>query len=262
MTLDIQPRQIARLGWRRQLPDHRDQRYLFQVPRVAAMSRHVDMHDFAPVWDQGNAGSCTGHGAGAAWLFDRVKAKQQPAIMPSRLMAYFNARCFEGDWQSDAGATIRDVCKGLAKFGLCDESLWPYDLAKLTVQPTDAAYAAALPHRASSWNPLSSQDITTLKSVLAGGYGIVFGFTVYQSFMSDQVAKTGLVPMPGYNERSVGGHCVFAVGFNSRDYICCRNSWGHGWGDPDLPGHFWLPPAYISNVNLAADFAVVNTITA
>jgi len=37
-------------------------------------------------------------------------------------------------------------------------------------------------------------------SGVAAGYPFVFGFTVYESFESEQVAQTGIVPMPGSGE--------------------------------------------------------------
>lgn len=39
---------------------------------------------------------------------------------------------------------------------------------------------------------------------------LVFGFTVYQSFESDQVAQTSHAPMPQPGEQVIGGHAVLA----------------------------------------------------
>ena len=50
-----------------------------------------------------------------------------------------------------------------------------------------------------------------MKGCLAAGYPFVFGFTVYESFESEAVAKTGKVPMPGSGEKALGGHAVFVV---------------------------------------------------
>jgi C1A family cysteine protease len=47
---------------------------------------------------------------------------------------------------------------------------------------------------------------------LAEGFPFVFGFTVYESFESQQVAKTGVVQMAQAGEHSMGGHAVLAVG--------------------------------------------------
>ena len=61
-----------------------------------------------------------------------------------------------------------------------------------------------------------------MKAVLAAGFPFVFGFTVYESFESDAVAKSGMVEMPGETESVVGGHAVMAVGY---DDCGRRDSW-------------------------------------
>ena len=66
-----------------------------------------------------------------------------------------------------------------------------------------------------------------MKGCLASGYPFVFGFTVYDSFESQQVAKTGVVPMPAAGESVLGGHAVMAVGYDdSQQRFIVRNSWG------------------------------------
>ena len=87
---------------------------------------------------------------------------------------------------------------------------------------------------------------------------MVFGFQVYQNFETDDVTKTGLMAMPGGHD--IGGHCVVAIGWNSHNYFMCANSWGTSWGDPDFPGCFWMPPDYISNRQLSADFWTIEKI--
>jgi C1A family cysteine protease len=71
-----------------------------------------------------------------------------------------------------------------------------------------------------------------MQGCLADGYPFVFGFTVYESFESNSVAKkSGIVPMPSSSEKVMGGHCVVAVGYdNATRTFIIRNSWGTGWG--------------------------------
>ena len=91
-----------------------------------------------------------------------------------------------------------------------------------------------------------------MKGCLAAGYPFVFGFTVYQSFESKDVAQTGNVPMPAANEQIVGGHAVVAAGYDDEEQLfICRNSWGPKWGDA---GYFYMPYAYLLDNNLSADF--------
>ncbi|MGC2270214.1 MAG: hypothetical protein WA608_25755 [Candidatus Acidiferrales bacterium] len=53
-----------------------------------------------------------------------------------------------------------------------------------------------------------------MKGCLASGCPFVFGFTVYESFESPQVAQTGVAPMPAAGEKVLGGHAVLALGYD------------------------------------------------
>ena len=86
---------------------------------------------------------------------------------------------------------------------------------------------------------------------LAQGYPFVFGFSVYDSFLTDTVAQTGLVPMPGLLEAQSGGHAVLAVGYDQkRRQFLVRNSWSNAWG---LGGYCWMPFEYLSDPDLSDD---------
>ena len=86
----------------------------------------------------------------------------------------------------------------------------------------------------------------------------MFGFTVYESFESEAVAKTGVVPMPQSTEKVLGGHAVLAVGYDDpHQRFIVRNSWGSGWG---MAGYFTIPYAYLTDSNLADDFWTVRLV--
>jgi C1A family cysteine protease len=95
--------------------------------------------------------------------------------------------------------------------------------------------------------------LNQLKGCLASGLPFVFGFSVYDSFESQEVARTGVVPMPDTaTEQLLGGHAVLAVGYDDADQrFVVRNSWGEGWGDG---GYFTMPYAYLTERSLASDF--------
>lgn len=173
-----------------------------------------------------------------------------PALDLSRLFVYYNERVIEHSVAADSGAMLRDGIKSLAKQGVCAESLWPYNIAQFAKKPTPACYTQGLQHTISSYQRLSTTD--DMRSCLAGGVTFVFGFTVYESFESATVAKTGNVPMPRASERTLGGHAVCAVGYDdATKRFICRNSWGIYWGQK---GYFTIPYAYLANRNLSDDF--------
>ena len=209
------------------------------------------------MYDQGQLGSCTANAIAAALEFDQTKEKQQ-VFMPSRLFIYYNERDMEGTVNEDSGAQIRDGIKSVAQQGDCPETLWPYDITKFAVKPPAQCYQQALKFKALQYQRLS-QILNQLKGCLASGYPFVFGFTVYSSFESKQVAQTGHAPMPSPSEASVGGHAVMAVGYDdSQNWFIVRNSWGIGWG---MQGYFTLPYAYLLERNLANDFWTIRIVS-
>jgi C1A family cysteine protease len=215
----------------------------------------VDMRPQCPaVYDQGQLGSCTGN----AWagLVEFLLLKQELAdFTPSRLFIYYNERVLENDTAQDAGAAISDGANVVSNEGCPNETLWPYDIAAFSEQPPKNAYQDGLKHLAFDVQQVQ-QDLTAMKEVLASGLPIVVGFTVYQSFESDQVTQTGIVPMPGHHEKVLGGHAVMVVGYDdSQSRFIVRNSWGTQWGQK---GYFLMPYAYLTNHRLSSDFWSAN----
>jgi len=243
---------IQRYGWIHDLPDHRDHLYAAPMATLGMLPSKVDMRGHCPpVYDQGQLGSCTANAIAGAMEFELMREKAKDVFVPSRLFIYYNERVIEGTVNSDSGAQIRDGIKSVAAQGAPHESLWPYNIAKFTDKPSPASYDDALKHEAASYQRLV-QATTQMKGCLAAGNPFVFGFTVYASFESPEVAKTGKVPMPAADEQMLGGHAVMAVGYDDTEQrFIVRNSWGAGWG---LQGYFTMPYAYLLDKNLASDF--------
>ena len=237
-------------GWLPDLPDQRDYAFTGKCA-LTALPPSVDLRaSDSPIYNQGNLGSCTGNSIGAMFQFVNRKDAGKDFI-PSRLFIYYGERAIEGHVSIDSGAYIRDGMKVLAKRGVCAETTWPYNIGKFKNRPIVNAFKEASLHQAIVYQRLDG-TLTSMKQCLADGYPFVFGFSVYESFESDAVAKTGIVPMPSKTERQLGGHAVMAIGYDdTKKAIIVRNSWGADWGDK---GYFYLPYDYISNTNLADDF--------
>ena len=241
-------------GWVRDLPDRRDFLYAAIRRAPAQLPGSIDLRSgCSPVEDQGALGSCTGNAIVGALEFLELKDKL-PYTDLSRLFVYYNERVMEHTVKSDAGAQIRDGIKSVSKQGVCSEMKWPYIISKFAVKPPAACYKEALDHRIVEYHRLTTLD--DMRACLAEGYPFVFGFTVYESFESAKVAKTGTVSMPRKNERVLGGHAVLGVGYNDKQKrFIVRNSWGTGWGKK---GYFTMPYGYLEDPNLSSDFWVVH----
>jgi C1A family cysteine protease len=252
-----QPREIRRYGWIPDVPDQRDHLYAAPPRYLAALPAKTDLRRRCPpVYDQGNLGSCTANAIAAAVEFDRIK-QGLPDFVPSRLFIYYNERKIEGTVAIDSGAMIRDGIKSVASDGACPEPEWPYVIASFAKRPPAKCYRDARLDRAISYQKIL-KDLNQMKGCLASGFPFIFGFTVYESFETPAVAKTGHVPMPGWMERAVGGHAVLAVGYDEvRKWFLVRNSWGTRWG---IKGYFTMPYAYLLQPGLSEDFWTIRLV--
>jgi len=255
----------SRYGWIPDLPDRRDFPYAAPRAILRALPPKADLTgQCPPVYDQGALGSCTANAIGAAHQVEQLRQNRRTAFIPSRLFLYYNARIPLGTVHEDSGAMIRDGIKSAVKEGVCPEDLpgtrpyeWPYDIRRFAARPPKACYAKALEHQVVSYRRLP-QTVNQMKGCLASGYPFVFGFTVYESFESAAVAKTGKVPLPQPGEAAIGGHAVLAAGYADADrQFLVRNSWGSQWG---RKGYCFMPYDYLADPDLAADFWTIRTV--
>ncbi len=245
-------------GWVPDLPDQRDLMYSAPMMVMRKLVSKVDLQKKCPpVYNQGALGSCTANALSAAFEFARKKQSLKD-FMPSRLFLYYNERVLNNSVNSDNGAFIRDGIKSLNTTGICPEKEWPYTITKFADKPPKACYADALKSTIKSYQRLNNTSLPQLQSCLSEGYPFVFGFTVYESFESQQVAKTGMLPLPKPDEKVVGGHAVMAVGYDeSKQVFIIRNSWGTGWG---VKGYFYMPYGYITSNHLCDDFWTIRIV--
>lgn len=248
-----------RYGWIPDLPDQRDFMYAAPPPVLQALPPSMDLTAQCPdVYDQGQLGSCTANAIAAAFQFDELREKAPDVSTPSRLFIYYGERAIEHSVNEDSGAQIRDGIKVVARNGVCPEKEWPYDIAKFTQKPPQNCFTDAKKYRAVTYQRLI-QDLNTMKGCLSEGYPFACGIAVYESFESPEVAKTGMVPMPTAQEKSLGGHAILIVGYDdAKRLFTFRNSWGTDWGQK---GYGFLPYAYLTDQNLAQDFWTIRVVT-
>ena len=244
-------------GWKKDLKDLRD--FVFKaIAPAEGLPTSVDLrHLCPPVLDQKSLGSCTAHALANAHLFAQIKETGGHDALPSRLFIYYKERELEGTIPEDCGAQIRDGAKVLASVGAPPEADWPYDIDKFAVAPPQVAIADASSHKTLQYHSVNQTE-NDIKAALASGFPIVFGITLFQTFESDEVAKTGLVPMPVANEPCLGGHAILMVGYDdTKRLFTIMNSWGPTWGDK---GFFYLPYEYVLRSDLAQDFWVISQV--
>jgi C1A family cysteine protease len=202
-------------------------------------------------------GSCVDNALAFLYEFD-LMAEGKTAYLPSRLYLYYNVRFIEGSVGTDSGSTVSDGLLAVQRSGMVPETSWPYKDSNLFKRPQAKLYQVGkqnIPKKCSHLN----QDRTTLRTCLAGGRPYAAGFPVYESFMSQEVASTGIVPLPDVNtEQLLGGHCVSFVGYNDAENLYWgRNSWGSTWG---IGGYFKMPYSLVHDSDFFGDFVGIPTV--
>lgn len=206
-----------------------------------------------PILDQQDLGSCVANAFATS-----IRIITQQKLGSSRLFHYYNSRAIAGySIEEDSGLEIRDACKGIVLYGVTQELNWKYITSMYSSLPSLNAY--------NKTNLLSNfkysfvnQDLNAIKLCLTTTNApIIFGIAVYDSFLTSNVAKTGIVPMPNTNTETLqGGHCILMVGVDNKNQVfICINSWGVSWGNK---GFFTLPYNYVLNSNLSFDFCSIS----
>ena len=219
------------------------------------ISKSVDLRSkMPPIYNQGQLGSCTAN------ALCGLLAHENPKIQGSRLFLYYNERILRNTTTTDSGATLEDGVKSLIKNGICLENEWPYVINRFSVKPPVKCYTQALQNRVLQKNTRNiKNDLKCMKECLSNNLPFVVGILIYESFESQAVANTGMVPMPNIKkENLLGGHAILCVGYNDALKVwIMRNSWGTNWG---AAGYFYLPYAYLLSPNLSSDLWTISDI--
>ena len=263
------------MGWLPDLPDPRDytpahdtvRALLGGLPRPGNqdLPDSVDLRSddegvyVVPSDDQGTI-NCSAACAvcGLVEYFERRVRGQ--TFEGSRLFLYRMARKLRRHGASlleNSGADLRNTLKSLKSFGLPSEQFWPFDSEHLDREPEQFVYAAAKRFdglcyfRISPPDELPASTVAVLKSFLASGFPIAFGFSVPSSLS----IGPDIPFRPGFDSIR-GGQAALAVGYRNdhlgrgQDAFLIQTSWGRQWGDNGIG---WLPASYVRH-GMARDF--------
>ncbi len=243
---------VRKLNVARDVHDVRDYR-LDSFPAVDPPP-HVDLRGWAGnIKDQGEEGSCTGHAFSSAREWIARKYEHNEVVLSPQFL-YAEELIKNNSFPQDVGSQPRTGCKVLTSIGVCEASLYPYKAGEI-VKPNADQIRNALTYRTGAYHRL--QDANDLMDCLGDTtpWPVTIGFPVYESFMTDAVAKSGIMPVPKPGEKLVGGHEVLCLGYDLHSEMAInQNSWGVSWGKL---GYFMMPFEVINSNNV--DMWMVHT---
>ena len=146
----------------------------------------------------------------------------------------------EGDIDQDFGTYIRLCFEVLSRFGVCDETVWPYDESKVFTAPSLKAMRQAVGHRIHSYYRIRETGAARIDSIIAAlrmKHPVVFGTQISADFQDND--GPGLVTTP--TGPFVGGHAMIVVGYVDGEFIV-KNSWGKFWREE---GFCRMTPDYL-----------------
>lgn len=156
----------------------------------------------------------------------------------SRLFVYYNARTIDGEPSQDTGTTVRAGLKAVRLYGICTESIWPYNIDKFDDTPSESAYTDAKSRNIEQYQHLYTN--TDVIDALMNNQPVVIAALVFSDFMNLS-SQNSTVPMPSQYEMGMG-HALCIVGYDlDRLAFLVKNSFGTDWGDA---GYCWMPFEY------------------
>jgi C1A family cysteine protease len=255
-------------GWHRDLPDSRDytpahkpvKLLLGKLRRPGARSARPAAltweEYFPPAENQRALASSTAHAcAGLVQYFER---RAHGLVLDCSCQFLYKMARRLLHWTGDSGATLRATLKALKRFGLPPREHWPYAPDRCDEEPHGFLFSYGREYHELTYlrlDPLGVEGRETLervKSFVAAGFPVAFGFTVF-----DSLGDVAEVPFPSCFDAPLGGQAAIATGYDDKlrihsekGALRIRTSWGTEWGDG---GYGWLPYRYVAGY-LAADF--------
>ena len=264
------------MGWIPDLPDARDYTFRHQsvielLSKKLERSRHKQLPEavdlrcgdegerfFTEPEDEGPLNSSTAFAVLSLVEYFERRTRGR-TFEGSKLFLYqaTRHRLHKRPRMGDTGADLRTTLKTLVQIGVPPEEYWPYDVDKCDDEPSPFLYSLAKPppgvryFRLDAPNRDGATTWEAVKSFLAAGFPIAFGFSVPASLTTDAE-----VPYRPHLDSIRGGQAAVAIGYENHHFgrgqpaLLIRNSWGSQWGDN---GNGWLPVGFVRH-QLAKDF--------
>ncbi len=234
---------MSRFGCIKDKFDERDYLMRAYLP-VVKLPKKVDYtQKMSPVRDQQTDGTCVGFATASGMKEYQELLDYEKLVELSPRFVYAEAKKIDGVPGLE-GTTIRAAMQVLENKGVCRENYWPYQPHQKD-KPKEGAFSNAKKFCIMTYARILNLDELRMSLTTKGP--AVLGIQVFKGMLK---TKTGLVPLPKRNERSLGGHAIAAVGYDDeKELVKFKNSWSNKWGEK---GYGYLAYEYIQRYMMDA----------
>ncbi len=206
--------------------------------------------------DQAGRGTCSVFAIVGLMEFEYAHLLDQRVPLS---VEYLNWASNQVTGETEDGSFFSDALKGLLKYGICEDSLFPYYSRNYTkkVAPSAAAIKDGKKRRQTGivwikqWDPktgMTDDQILQVKSQIRAGHPVAIGFQWPRNEGEYRKIVDGIMTIPP-REGVFDGHSIIMVGYQDDPKIpgggwfLFRNSHGINYGDG---GYGKMPYEYLS----------------
>lgn len=217
-------------------------------PALSREQRGSDMREFSsPRHDQRQTNSCAAQSVIKVNEILRIKKWGKGAHVDlSRLAAYFLGRELMDppETDKDEGVYISAVAEAIRRFGVCAESLWPFDEKLVLKSPPWRIMQSAYKNQIAGWTRITTTGDDRVADVITSLYNgipVAYGTMVGEAW---QKYGPGSEPL-GIPDKAEGAHATVLLGWDpQKGVLIGENSWGNGWGQD---GFYEIRPEVIAS---------------
>jgi len=217
-----------KLGWKK---DHYDPKDYLHKRKVYPLPDRFSLAPFlTPIRDQGNCGSCVGHGIGINLNSVKVALGIYEEWC-SPTFIYNGARFIEGTLPIDCGCYPKDALDWTLKYGILLEHYWPYDGFDKAAPSTERINEA---DKYKGFAYVRCVDgIDGICDAISSGHFVSIGSPWFGEWMDSP--PCGRLPKPTNSSFDAGGHETCFYEYDRIEGVFFgANSWGTEWGDNGL----------------------------
>lgn len=219
---------------------------------------------FGSIENQGVFGSCTAF-AVLQWFAALLVQAGYTWQEFSEMAQYDEELIQQGTPGKDVGSDTYMALQVVEQIGVMAEAVFDYIRQHFGVTPPDKwiPHLHLMAKQAQAIKPSAQHSLRDqIRDALSQGHPVLAGYLVFQEIESQQVAQTGVLPMPTATEKPIGGHETVIVGHDDNythpsvpgvtGYYLMRNQWSSSWGQH---GYFYMPYDYLDKY--LSEYAIV-----